>query len=73
MEGIAQLRELLTGDARFEPRFGALDIHGISADSRTVAPDFLRDLRREEGRAGAARVMCDAVGLAAILDLQLAV
>jgi UDP-N-acetylmuramoyl-L-alanyl-D-glutamate--2,6-diaminopimelate ligase len=36
-----KLRELLTGDARFEPRFGALDIHGISADSRAVKGQFL--------------------------------
>jgi UDP-N-acetylmuramoyl-L-alanyl-D-glutamate--2,6-diaminopimelate ligase len=36
-----KLRELLTGDARFEPRFGALDIHGISADSRAVKAHFL--------------------------------
>ncbi len=36
-----KLRDLLTGDTRFEPRFGALDIHGISADSRTVKAQFL--------------------------------
>src|SRR5262249_50471325 len=36
-----KLRDLLTDDARFEPRFGALDIHGITADSRTVKPHFL--------------------------------
>jgi UDP-N-acetylmuramoyl-L-alanyl-D-glutamate--2,6-diaminopimelate ligase len=36
-----QLRDLLTGDARFEPRFGALDIRGITADSRMVKPGFL--------------------------------
>jgi UDP-N-acetylmuramoyl-L-alanyl-D-glutamate--2,6-diaminopimelate ligase len=36
-----QLRDLLTGDARFEPRFGALVIRGITADSRMVKPGFL--------------------------------
>jgi UDP-N-acetylmuramoyl-L-alanyl-D-glutamate--2,6-diaminopimelate ligase len=36
-----KLRDLLTGEARFEPRFGALDIHGISADSRAVTAGFL--------------------------------
>jgi UDP-N-acetylmuramyl tripeptide synthase len=36
-----KLRDLLTGDTRFEQRFGALDIHGISADSRTVKAQFL--------------------------------
>jgi UDP-N-acetylmuramoyl-L-alanyl-D-glutamate--2,6-diaminopimelate ligase len=36
-----KLRDLLTGDIRLEPRFGALDIHGISADSRKVKAGFL--------------------------------
>jgi UDP-N-acetylmuramoyl-L-alanyl-D-glutamate--2,6-diaminopimelate ligase len=36
-----KLRDLLPGDARFEQRFGALDIHGISADSRMVKAQFL--------------------------------
>ncbi len=36
-----KLRDLLTGDERLEPRFGALDIHGISADSRKVKAGFL--------------------------------
>jgi UDP-N-acetylmuramoyl-L-alanyl-D-glutamate--2,6-diaminopimelate ligase len=36
-----KLRDLLTGDARVEPRFDALDIHGITADSRTVKTGFL--------------------------------
>jgi UDP-N-acetylmuramoyl-L-alanyl-D-glutamate--2,6-diaminopimelate ligase len=35
------LRELLIGDARFDQRFGACPISGISADSRTVKPGFL--------------------------------
>src|SRR5580704_12490100 len=36
-----KLRDLLPGDARFEPRFEAHDIRGISADSRAVKPGFL--------------------------------
>ena len=36
-----KLGELLEREARFEPRFGALDISGISADSRAVKPGFL--------------------------------
>ena len=36
-----KLGELLEREARFEPRFGALDIAGISADSRAVKPGFL--------------------------------
>ena len=36
-----KLGELLNGEARFEPRFGTLDISGISADSRAVKPGFL--------------------------------
>ncbi|HVX92254.1 MAG TPA: UDP-N-acetylmuramoyl-L-alanyl-D-glutamate--2,6-diaminopimelate ligase [Xanthobacteraceae bacterium] len=36
-----RLRELLSDDATTEGRFGTLDIAGISADSRTVAPGFL--------------------------------
>jgi UDP-N-acetylmuramoyl-L-alanyl-D-glutamate--2,6-diaminopimelate ligase len=36
-----KLRELLGDDATTERRFGALDIAGISADSRAVAPGFL--------------------------------
>jgi UDP-N-acetylmuramoyl-L-alanyl-D-glutamate--2,6-diaminopimelate ligase len=35
------LRDLLSGDARFDERFGALAIGGISADSRAVQPGFL--------------------------------
>jgi UDP-N-acetylmuramoyl-L-alanyl-D-glutamate--2,6-diaminopimelate ligase len=36
-----KLGELLERDARFEPRFAALEITGISADSRAVKPGFL--------------------------------
>jgi UDP-N-acetylmuramoyl-L-alanyl-D-glutamate--2,6-diaminopimelate ligase len=36
-----QLCALLTSDARFEPRFGALEVLGITADSRMVKPGFL--------------------------------
>ena len=35
------LRDLLPEDARFDARFGALAIGGISADSRAVKPGFL--------------------------------
>jgi UDP-N-acetylmuramoyl-L-alanyl-D-glutamate--2,6-diaminopimelate ligase len=35
------LRDLLTGEARFDARFGTLPVSGISADSRTVEPGFL--------------------------------
>jgi UDP-N-acetylmuramoyl-L-alanyl-D-glutamate--2,6-diaminopimelate ligase len=35
------LRDLLTDDARFDRRFGALAIGGIVADSRAVKPGFL--------------------------------
>jgi len=35
------LRDLLAGDARFDARFGALAVAGISADSRAVKPGFL--------------------------------
>jgi UDP-N-acetylmuramoyl-L-alanyl-D-glutamate--2,6-diaminopimelate ligase len=35
------LRDLLTTDAHFAERFGALAISGISADSRAVKPGFL--------------------------------
>jgi UDP-N-acetylmuramoyl-L-alanyl-D-glutamate--2,6-diaminopimelate ligase len=35
------LRDLLTDDARFDRRFDALAIGGISADSRAVKPGFL--------------------------------
>ncbi len=35
------LRDLLTSDARFEERFAALAINGISADSRAVKQGFL--------------------------------
>ncbi len=36
-----QLRDLVTGGARFDPRLGSLAIAGISADSRSVRPGFL--------------------------------
>jgi UDP-N-acetylmuramoyl-L-alanyl-D-glutamate--2,6-diaminopimelate ligase len=36
-----QLRELLTSEARFDGRFGAREVSGISADSRAVKPGFL--------------------------------
>src|SRR5271163_4257603 len=36
-----KLRDLLTDDAHFEVRSGAVDISGISADSRAVKPGFL--------------------------------
>jgi UDP-N-acetylmuramoyl-L-alanyl-D-glutamate--2,6-diaminopimelate ligase len=36
-----RLRDLLTDDARREPRFDALAITGVSADSRAVKPGFL--------------------------------
>src|SRR5499427_4189635 len=35
------LRDLLTGEARCDGRFGTLAVTGISADSRTVKPGFL--------------------------------
>ncbi len=35
------LRDLLAFGARFEERFGALAIGGITADSRAVRPGFL--------------------------------
>jgi hypothetical protein len=35
------LRDLLTDDARFDPRFGALAIGGVAADSRAIRPGFL--------------------------------
>jgi UDP-N-acetylmuramoyl-L-alanyl-D-glutamate--2,6-diaminopimelate ligase len=35
------LRDLLTSDARFDARFGARVVGGISADSRAVKPGFL--------------------------------
>ena len=36
-----KLRDLLIDDARVEARVGALEINGLSADSRTVKPGFL--------------------------------
>lgn len=36
-----KLRELLPADATFDPRFAALEIEGISADSRHVLPGYL--------------------------------
>src|SRR3954470_17189581 len=33
-----QLREVLTGDAAFEPRLGALEVTGVSGDSRNLKP-----------------------------------
>jgi len=36
-----KLRDLLPDDARCAARFDALDISGLSADSRTVGPGFL--------------------------------
>jgi UDP-N-acetylmuramoyl-L-alanyl-D-glutamate--2,6-diaminopimelate ligase len=36
-----RLADLLLGDARLDPRFAALDIAGIAADSRKVKADFL--------------------------------
>ena len=36
-----QLRTLLTDEARCEPRFGGLDIRGITADSRKVEAGYL--------------------------------
>jgi UDP-N-acetylmuramoyl-L-alanyl-D-glutamate--2,6-diaminopimelate ligase len=64
------LRDLLSGDARFDERFGALAIGGISADSRAVQPGFLFAAvpgTRADGiaylpqalAAGAAAVMAD--------------
>jgi UDP-N-acetylmuramoyl-L-alanyl-D-glutamate--2,6-diaminopimelate ligase len=35
------LRDLLTNEARFDARFGARPVSGISADSRAVKPGFL--------------------------------
>src|SRR6266853_5529655 len=35
------LRDLLTSEARFDARFGARPVSGISADSRAVKPGFL--------------------------------
>jgi UDP-N-acetylmuramoyl-L-alanyl-D-glutamate--2,6-diaminopimelate ligase len=35
------LRDLLPGDARYDARFGAFDIVGLTADSRAVKPGFL--------------------------------
>jgi UDP-N-acetylmuramoyl-L-alanyl-D-glutamate--2,6-diaminopimelate ligase len=35
------LRDLLTDDARFDARFGALAIGGVAADSRAIRPGFL--------------------------------
>ena len=36
-----KLRELLPDDARLDPRFAALEIGGLSADSRGIRPGFL--------------------------------
>src|SRR5262245_59319957 len=36
-----KLRNLLPPDARYESRLGALEIAGITADSRAVKPGFL--------------------------------
>ena len=36
-----KLRELLPADAIFEPRFAALEVAGISADSRGIKPGYL--------------------------------
>ncbi len=35
------LRDLLTSEARFDARFGARDVSGVTADSRAVKPGFL--------------------------------
>jgi len=35
------LRDLLTSEARYDPRFGLLPVNGISGDSRAVKPGFL--------------------------------
>jgi UDP-N-acetylmuramoyl-L-alanyl-D-glutamate--2,6-diaminopimelate ligase len=35
------LRDLVTGEARFDARFGAREVSGISADSRAIRPGFL--------------------------------
>src|SRR5260221_12670789 len=35
------LRDLLTSEARFDERFGTLQVSGIPADSRAVKPGFL--------------------------------
>jgi UDP-N-acetylmuramoyl-L-alanyl-D-glutamate--2,6-diaminopimelate ligase len=61
-----QLREVLTGDAVFEPRVGALEVTGVSADSRNVKPGDIF-VALAGSRTDGSRFVADAVAAGAVV------
>ena len=62
------LCDLLTGEARFDARFQALPVSGISADSRAIKPGFLFAALAGSKTDGAKFIM-DAVARGAVAVL----
>jgi UDP-N-acetylmuramoyl-L-alanyl-D-glutamate--2,6-diaminopimelate ligase len=60
-----QLREVLTKDAAFDPRFAAREVTGVSADSRAVKPGDIF-VALSGSRTDGARFIADAVAAGAV-------